>query len=205
MQELTWMSGLVALLLAFLLGSIPFGFLIGKLNGLDMRREGSGNIGATNVWRVLGPRWGGLAFLLDFTKGFLPVFCATRFFDSAAPHHDLWMIGLSLVAILGHNFTPWLGFKGGKGIATSAGVLGAILPWTLALSLSLWIVLTLCTRIVSIGSIAASISLPIVTYFFYPQQWSFFWFAFTAGALGLWQHRANIKRLSQGTEPKFKK
>src|ERR1019366_7094572 len=115
-------------------------YLLGRSRGLDIRRHGSGNIGATNVWRVMGRNWGLLAFASDFLKGFLP----------------LLLVLCGLAAIIGHNYTPWLGFKGGKGIATSAGVLAALMPPVFAVALATWILATLVTRIVSVGSILAA-------------------------------------------------
>src|SRR5471032_11114 len=141
----------------YLIGSVPTGYLIGKAHGLDIRQHGSGNIGATNVWRVMGRNWGLVAFVSDFLKGFLPLYLLrTLSFLADGP----WPVALLLVicglaAIIGHNYTPWLGFKGGKGIATSAGVLGALMPWVLAVALSLWIIVTLASRTVSIGSLVA--------------------------------------------------
>jgi glycerol-3-phosphate acyltransferase PlsY len=189
----------------YLAGSIPAGYLMGRARGIDIRRHGSGNIGATNVARVLGRNWGLAAFACDFLKGFLPLYLVRVFsFPGASP----WPVALLLVlggvaAILGHNYTPWLGFKGGKGIATSAGVLGAILPWVLAVSLSLWIVAVLITRTVSIGSLLAAVSLPLAAAWFYPNQWIYLGFTAFAGGLAAWRHRSNIERLLAGTEAKI--
>jgi len=189
----------------YLVGSIPAGYLMGRACGIDIRRHGSGNIGATNVWRVLGSKWGLAAFAFDFLKGFLPLYLVRIF---AFPEPGSWALPLLLVlggmgAIIGHNYTPWLGFKGGKGIATSAGVMGALLPWVLALALSLWIVALLTTRTVSIASLLAAFSLPLATAWFYPQQWVYFGFATLAGALASWRHRSNIQRLLAGTESRI--
>jgi glycerol-3-phosphate acyltransferase PlsY len=189
----------------YLVGSIPAGYLMGRARGIDIRQHGSGNIGATNVWRVLGPRWGLPAFIFDFLKGFLPLYLVKNF---VFPGSELWTVSLLLVlggmaAIVGHNYTPWLGFKGGKGIATSAGVLGALLPWVLAVGLSLWIIALLTTRTVSIASLLASVSLPLSTAWFYPQQWVYFGFATLAGTLASWRHRSNIQRLLAGTESRI--
>lgn len=189
----------------YLVGSVPTGYLIGRARGVDIRKHGSGNIGATNVGRVLGRNWGLFAFACDFLKGFLPLFLVRHFLFSEA---GSWAVSLLLVicamaAILGHNYTPWLGFKGGKGIATSAGVLGALLPWVLAVSLSLWIIAVLITRTVSIGSLLAAASLPVAAAIFYPQQWVYFGLAALAGILAAWRHRSNIQRLLAGTEPRL--
>ena len=189
----------------YLAGSIPAGYLMGRARGIDIRQQGSGNIGATNVGRVLGRNWGFAAFAFDFLKGFLPLYLVRVF---CFPGATSWPVALLLVlggvaAILGHNYTPWLGFKGGKGIATSAGVLGAILPEVLAVSLSLWIIAVLVTRTVSIGSLLAAASLPLAAAWFYPHQWVYFGFTAFAGGLAAWRHRSNMERLLAGTESKI--
>jgi glycerol-3-phosphate acyltransferase PlsY len=192
-------------ILFYLVGSIPTGYLLGRARGLDIRQHGSGNIGATNVWRVMGRNWGIVAFASDFLKGFLLLYLLRIF---SFPQGGSWRVDLLLVicglaAIIGHNYTPWLGFKGGKGIATSAGVLGALLPPVLGCALSLWIVATLITRTVSIGSILAAASLMPLAWYFYPGQWVYFGLACLAGVLAIWRHKANILRLLAGTESRF--
>ncbi len=189
----------------YLVGSIPTGYLIGQSRGLDIRQHGSGNIGATNVWRVMGRNWGLLAFTCDFLKGFLPLYLVRNL---GFPGIDSWSIALLLVicgiaAILGHNYTPWLGFKGGKGIATSAGVLGALMPPVLGVALSLWIIAVLLTRTVSIGSILAAVVLAPAAAWFYPGEWIYLGLATLAGGLAVWRHRANIQRLRAGTESRI--
>ena len=189
----------------YLVGSVPTGYLLGRSRGLDIRQHGSGNIGATNVWRVMGRNFGLVAFLSDFLKGFLPLYLVRIF---SFPDGGSWSVSLLLVlcglaAIIGHNYTPWLGFKGGKGIATSAGVLGALMPWVLAVALSLWIISTLLTRTVSIGSLLAAAVLAPAAAFFYPGQWVYFGLATLAGGLAVWRHRSNIQRLIAGTESRI--
>ena len=189
----------------YLVGSMPTGYLLGRSRGLDIRQHGSGNIGATNVWRVMGRNWGLIAFAADFLKGFLPLYLVRTL---SFPDVALWSVSVLLVicglaAIIGHNYTPWLGFKGGKGIATSAGVLGALMPWVLALALSLWIIATLITRTVSIGSLLAAVVLPPAAAWFYPGEWVYFGLATLAGGLAVWRHRSNIQRLLAGTESRI--
>jgi glycerol-3-phosphate acyltransferase PlsY len=191
--------------LFYLVGSVPTGYLLGRTRGLDIRRHGSGNIGATNVWRVMGRNYGLIAFASDFLKGFLPLFLLRTL---GFPAIGSWTVSLLLVlcglaAIIGHNYTPWLGFKGGKGIATSAGVLGALMPWVLAVALSLWIIATLLTRMVSVGSILAAASLAPLAFFFYPGNWIYFGLACLAGGLAIVRHKSNIQRLLAGTEPRM--
>jgi glycerol-3-phosphate acyltransferase PlsY len=190
----------------YLVGSIPVGYLLGKSKGLDIRQHGSGNIGATNVWRVMGRNYGLVAFACDFLKGFLPLFLVKSYALPAAT--TSWTVELLLVlcgiaSILGHNYTPWLGFKGGKGIATSAGMLGALMPWVLAVALSLWIIAVLITRMVSIGSILAAAVLAPATLGFYWGNWIYLGLSTLAGGLAVWRHRANIQRLRAGTESKI--
>jgi glycerol-3-phosphate acyltransferase PlsY len=189
----------------YLVGSVPTGYLLGKSQGLDIRQHGSGNIGATNVWRVMGRKWGSIAFAADFLKGFLPLYLVRVL---SFPQGGTWLVDLLLVvcglaAIIGHNYTPWLGFKGGKGIATSAGVLAALMPPVLGLALSLWIVATLITRMVSVGSILAALSLAPLALYFYYGNWIYFGLACLAGVLAIWRHKSNIQRLMAGTESRF--
>jgi len=192
-------------LLCFLAGSVPFGFLMGKAKGLDIREHGSGNIGATNVWRVMGSSWGLCAFILDFAKGFVPVFVVVLLTEHWPESEllNLLYILCGIATILGHNFTPWLGFKGGKGIATSAGALAAVIPWACAAVITIWIGMMLLTRIVSLSSIVASIALPFMVFMFYPHSWALILFGLLAGALGVYRHRSNIGRLMRGEEPRI--
>jgi glycerol-3-phosphate acyltransferase PlsY len=226
----TWLCPL----LAFLAGSIPFGLLISRMGGVDIRRHGSGNIGATNVLRTLGPRYGIPCLLLDALKGFLPVALATNLFgiEGRAPTiplpvpdawvlvhapADAWRAQLfpilsALMAVIGHNHSPWIGFKGGKGIATSAGVLLALMPFAVLLLLALWGLLFLVTRYVSVASIGAAVALPFLTLWgswhhgrIRDGTWNKALFALTVAiaVLAVWKHRSNIRRLLDGTEHRF--
>ena len=198
--------------LAFLLGSIPFGLLLGKLKGIDIRQHGSGNIGATNVFRTLGKKPGILCLFLDFCKGLLPVIIADRLVPDGSMGQSI-EVCTALAAILGHNYSPWLGFKGGKGIATSAGALaGLIPPIALVVLVIIFAVTTLTTKYVSVGSIVTAISLPILMIFgsYYHGKiadgtWNIplFIFSLIAGSLAVWKHRTNIARLRAGTENKI--
>ena len=189
----------------YFLGSIPTGYLMGRARGVDVRKFGSGNIGATNVGRVLGRNWGFFAFGCDFLKGFLALFLLRVY---VFPEDVSWSVELLLVicgmaSVLGHNYTPWLGFKGGKGIATSAGVLGALVPPVLVLAFTLWAIITLISRIISLASIAASFSLPPLTAWLYPREWVYFGLAVFICILAVWRHRSNIRRLLNGTESRL--
>src|SRR5258708_11953611 len=153
---------------AYLLGSIPTGYLLARAKGIDIRTVGSGNIGATNVMRILGKPAGIFVSLTDALKGWVAVEGVTHlvFFLFGQPLSEpkVFRIVAAFAAVFGHNYTCWLSFKGGKGIATSAGVLAALVPSALMMSLSVWIVLLALTRYVSIGSIAGSFTLPFATW-----------------------------------------
>ena len=191
---------------AYLLGSIPFGFLVAKAKGIDIRSVGSGNIGATNAMRVLGKPAGIFVLLMDAAKGFVAtVYMAPLVHGWIAPDVAEKSLGLNLFvfagvcAVLGHNYTCWLKFKGGKGIATSAGVLTAMVPWALVIILSLWIILFLATRFVSIGSLAASFTLPFATWFT-TRDVTLTIVSGALGVLAIYKHKTNIQRLLDGTE-----
>ena len=196
----------------FLLGSIPFGLLLGKLKGVDIRDHGSGNIGATNVFRTLGKKSGILCLFLDFCKGFIPVMIADHLVSAVTMGQSI-EVGTALAAILGHNYSPWIGFKGGKGIATSAGALGALMPpIALVVVVLIFVIVTFTTKYVSVGSIVAAIALPILTLYgsyhhgkIADGTWNIPLFIFTliAGILAVWKHRTNITRLRAGTENKI--
>jgi glycerol-3-phosphate acyltransferase PlsY len=201
-----WWLGAGAGVLAFLLGSIPFGYLMGKSQGLDLRQHGSGNIGATNVWRVMGKTWGTAAFVLDFIKGVLPLLLLGWLVPEDGSAAMGWIrVVTGLASILGHNYTPWLGFKGGKGIATSAGVLLMLVPWAFGVVVVTWVILFFSMRYVSVASIGAAVSLPIAGFFFYRGQWAVISFSVLAGVMAVLRHKANIVRLLDGTESRFTK
>lgn len=187
-------------LLSYLLGSLPTGFVAGKMRGLDIRTVGSGNIGATNVFRALGKTAGCIVLAIDAFKGF----AACRYLPllfSDSPQENLRIVA-GVSAILGHNYTCWLKFKGGKGIATSAGVLLGWLPLALAIVLGLWLVVFAATRYVSLASIAAAAALPLAAWVTGGSKRMIAIAAFVGG-LAIYKHRPNIKRLIGGTEHRF--
>lgn len=227
-----WISPIIA----FLLGSIPFGLLIAKSKGINIREHGSGNIGATNVLRVVGKKFGISCLLLDFLKGMLPAMLGltlirytgqsdTMTFSFLADHAttlpaaqqttaQILQVLTGLCAILGHNYSPWVGFKGGKGIATSAGVLTAFMPAGIVLLILIWGLLFLTTRYVSVASVGASAALPFIVLFgsWYHGKlaagtWNkpLFVFSIVISLLAIWKHRANIQRLIAGTENRFER
>lgn len=194
---------------AYLLGSIPTGFLVARAKGIDIRKVGSGNIGATNALRVLGKPAGILVLLVDALKGWLAVRVVAMLIveqfssqEALGGNRVIASIVAAIFAVLGHNYTCWLGFKGGKGIATSAGVLTALVPWALLIILSVWIVLFAITRYVSIGSLAASATLPFATWLT-TRDWTLTAVTGAMGALAIFKHKGNIQRLMKGTEPRF--
>ena len=187
--------------LAFLLGSLPFGFWLGRFKGVDVRTRGSGNIGATNVGRILGKGWGCLVFVLDFTKGWVAVWLARNIGDPA----DLWVVSAGLAAVLGHVFTPWVGFRGGKGVATSAGVLLALTPMVGLLVAAVWGGTFLVSRIVSVASLLAATVFPLLVHQLDPGRPALQWLAWVLALIVWIRHRDNVKRLIEGKENGFRK
>lgn len=200
---------LASLTSCFLLGSIPFGYIVGRWNGVDVRKAGSGNIGATNVLRVLGKKWGTVVFLLDFLKAWIPLFVLMSLPQMkelwGGIPYDLALLLCGISVVLGHNYTPFLGFKGGKGITSSAGVLLALMPVAFLASAGTWLALFFGTRYVSVASLGASVVLPLVAFAAYPGHPLFIVLSLLMMGLSLWRHRANMQRLWQGTEHRFEK
>ena len=189
---------------AYLLGSIPFGLLVAKARGVDIRTAGSGNIGATNAMRVLGKPAGILVLLLDALKGYAataflpPLLLAGLGVTTPAP--GLLPLLAGICAVLGHNYTCWLKFKGGKGIATTAGVYLALAPWAVLIALVVFLLAVAATRYVSVGSIAAAVALPAAVWILKPGD---LWLGLVTTALGvlaIYKHKSNIQRLRAGTE-----
>ncbi len=193
-----WHFLLMAMALAFWMGALPFGYWIARLRGIDIRKVGSGNIGATNVFRTLGPKAGLTVLALDAIKGWLPTFIVMRLSGG----DDLAGVLVGVSAILGHTFSPFLGGKGGKGIATGLGALLALSPAIVGIAFPIWLVLFLLTRWVSLASLVAALSVPIASMFLGLSPYTT---AILAGAVAVvfWKHRANIQRLLRGEEPKL--
>ena len=187
---------------AYLLGSLPTGYLVGRVKGVDIRTVGSKNMGATNVFRTVGKALGIFVLLVDALKGWLAVAVLAPFIGHAVtPQSALgWLpvVG-GIGAILGHNYTCWLQFKGGKGIATSAGVFVALVPGALLVALVVWIILFAATRYVSVASIAAAATLPVAAWLT-THDLGLTVVTLVMGALAIYKHKKNIERLRAGTE-----
>jgi len=195
----------VALILAYVLGSVPTGLLIGKLlRGVDIREHGSGNIGATNTLRVLGKPAGITALVLDIGKGYVAVtaLAALASYGRSPLSLPLMKVCLGIAAIAGHNWTIFLRFKGGKGVATSAGVFLGISWLSLVIAAAVFAVMVLATRIVSVGSISGAVALPVAMWALQAER-EFVAFAIVAAVLVVIRHRSNIRRLVRGEENRF--
>lgn len=205
---------ILSLIGAYLLGSIPFSLIIGKrVKGIDLREHGSGNLGSTNVYRILGPGWGGLCLFLDIAKGALAVILVTVVVAAYPEGQDLplhlnkniYRIIAAVLGILGHSFSPFASFKGGKGIATTFGAFLVLQPYGILIAFGAFLSVFFATRIVSLGSLSAAAIFPWATVFFEvrspkPFSLTLIIFSFALSGIIIWRHRANIKRLREGTE-----
>ena len=199
------MTYIWALLIGYLLGSINFAVLVAKYKGLDLFSLGSGNPGATNVKRIMGAFWGNTVFLLDFSKGYLAVFLTQSILVLEGLNYDLLGILGLLGAILGHSFSIFLKFRGGKGVATTMGGLLALMPWVLVLGLVAWSIVFFSTRVVAMASIVFAISLPISFYFLHDLPDVRWIFCIVLAILIVVRHYSNIQRLLSGKEHHFSK
>lgn len=197
----------VWLVTAFLAGSIPCGWLAARAKHIDIRSVGSGNIGGTNVWRALGWKWGLSVLLADMLKGLLPLLLLTLCLNAGggAAIGQGWQAPLkmlaALAAVMGHTFTPWLGFRGGKGAATGLGVILVLYQVWVLIPLAVLGVTLAATRYVSLGNMLAATSVAVISVAV-PQLRVYWPFGVLAAALVVYMHRSNIRRLLAGTEPK---
>jgi glycerol-3-phosphate acyltransferase PlsY len=186
-------DALLAIAVGYLLGSLPFGYWAGRLRGVDLRTVGSGNTGGTNAVRMLGPKVGIPVIALDIVKG-----AAAALIGDAIGGPEVAVLA-SLAAVLGHAFPFWLGFRGGKAVATGAGTMLALVPWIGATVFMIWVLVGLATRYVSVASLVAAFSYSILC-ILSGQPWAITVYTFVAALFVLWRHRENIARLRAGTE-----
>lgn len=194
MRQVPWF------LAAYLLGAIPTSYLVVRLvRGEDLRRLGSGNLGATNLYRVLGWRYAVPVALFDMAKGAVPVLV----FAPRAGYFEYTPLLLGATAMVGHVFSAFVGFRGGKGVATGAGVVLGLAPWAFLVAFGIWAVLVRTTGYVSLGSIVAALALPPAVWLLHPLRRDLTWLFVVLAALVVVTHRANIRRLLAGTESRF--
>lgn len=201
---------LIAVLLAYLIGSIPFGYLIARFaKGIDIRQHGSGNIGATNVGRVLGAKWGILALVLDFVKALLPTWLLPRLLVPDPEWTGHAAIACGVAAIIGHMYPCWLWLRGGKGVASALGVVAYLAPASTGIAFGVFVVTVLVWRIISVSSMLAAISFAVAhlvinqEQLWTPAGWSLTLFSLAIPTLIVARHRTNIVRLWRGEEPRF--
>ncbi|MGH8047461.1 MAG: glycerol-3-phosphate 1-O-acyltransferase PlsY [Chthoniobacterales bacterium] len=194
---------------AYLIGSFPSGYLIARARGVDIRTMGSGNVGATNVFRVLGKKWGYLCFALDIGKGALAVWLGWHVPVAWGLVPTTCAIISACAVMIGHTFPVWLGFKGGKGIATSGGIAIALFPIEVfVISVSVWIIAFFVSRIVSVASLTGAFTLSIllvVDFVLGRADMALMIVGIVMTALVFWLHRGNLRRLRAGTEPRFER
>jgi glycerol-3-phosphate acyltransferase PlsY len=203
---------LIAGFVSYLIGSIPAGYIAGRIAGIDIRTVGSGNIGATNVTRVLGKRYGYPVFIVDFLKGFAAVGMSIMIAKRAQPvliPSELFGVVGAVACVLGHSFPVWLGFKGGKGVAASAGALFGLMPFVALIAVAVWLIIFYLTRYVSVASMTAALAVPItiLSMMFLGQTGgtALLYFSICLAAVVIVRHRSNLSRLVRGTEPRFKR
>lgn len=187
-----WLGG------AYLVGAIPFGFLIGKMRGVDVRTVGSKNIGATNVYRTVGHAWGFLAFFCDFLKGFLPTLAASSLF----PHPSSLPVLVGLATVIGHTLTVFMKFRGGKGVATAFGMMVALATYPTLLAFAVFVVTVWLSHYISLGSILAATTLGVLVWFF-PCLLAVRIIAVLVAVFVIVKHKSNIQRLVKGCENKI--
>ena len=206
---MSYLAFLIAIV-SYFIGSVPLGFIVGRLSGVDIRKSGSGNIGATNVLRVLGKKYGYAVFFLDALKGFAAVRIAHALVaavPAASVYTDLFALLGAVICVVGHAFPIWLKFRGGKGVATSAGVIIGLMPLAAIIVFPIWFIVFEISRYVSVASICAAISLPITIALFLKfkvmDSTVLLYFSILLALVVVWQHRSNFSRLLNGTEQRF--
>jgi glycerol-3-phosphate acyltransferase PlsY len=190
----------LALLASYLLGAIPTSFLAGKLfRGIDLRKQGSGNLGATNLYRTLGAKFAIPVALLDMAKGAIPLMVIAPLASSSR----YFAILCGIMAVVGHVFSVFVRFRGGKGVATASGVMLGLTPWAVLVSLAVWLIVVRVSGYVSLGSMVGAVVLPVAAWVLHPLQRDIIWIQVVVALAIIWLHRANIRRLLAGTENRF--
>lgn len=201
---MTIWPGIFYVLFAFISGSVPWSWLLGKFRGFDIRKEGSGNTGATNLFRVCGRGAGFTGLFLDVLKGAVPVLAAKYGIPGFTHPAGQWILAAACIfAVMGHVFTPWLGFRGGKGVATTFGVLLVLSPLTVAAGFVMFIFVLLTSKYVSLGSISAAVAMVPAVFILEPGRLSVQIIICLVAVLIVARHRSNIVRLLRGEEKKF--
>jgi len=201
------MTLLLVIIGSYLLGAIPFSYLAGRVfEGIDLREHGSGNLGASNTFRILGAQAGGVVLVLDVAKGFFPVFVAGKLAASAGAPVYLYTLPAAVAAVMGHMFSVYLRFGGGKGVATSGGAYLALSPIAVVCAFAVWLMVFAAKRIVSLASLGAAVALPIAVYLvdrfdLWPSHWSYTAVTVVVSLVVIFKHRSNIRRLMSGSEP----
>ena len=205
-----WYLALLIVVGSYFLGSLPIGYVVGKIAGIDVRKSGSGNIGATNVLRVLGKKYGYAVFFLDALKGFAVVRISLALVSTTAaalPYADFLALLGAVACVIGHSFPIWLNFRGGKGVATSAGVIIGLMPLAALIVFPIWFIVFEIGRYVSVASMCAAISLPITIALFLKfkvmDSMVLLYFSIALAVVVVWRHRSNFSRLLNGTEQRF--
>lgn len=193
-------SAALWLLAGYLVGSVPTSLLVARAaRGVDLRAFGSRNLGATNLYRLLGWKAAVPVALVDVSKGALPVLA----YGWLGSGPEWWCLALGLTAVLGHVYSPFAGFRGGKGVATATGVFLAVAPLAIALSAVVWVGLVVGTGLVSLGSVLGALAFPAFLRLLYPDQGVAAWVAVALAVFIVFTHRSNVRRLLSGTEPRF--
>lgn len=203
MLENIYFLTISALIVGYIFGCFSTAYFVGKANHIDIRSYGSGNAGTTNAMRTLGKKAGIITYIGDFLKAVLPIFLARYFLLDGNPEQDLILFILGLGVILGHNYPVWLNFKGGKGIAVTSGVFIAVVPQIAVFALILFVAIALISKYISLASICAILFAGIWIMIYYDFSWPYVVVLALYIFLALWQHRANIVRLWNGTENKI--
>ncbi len=198
------MTAALLVVVAYVLGATPSSHWVAKgLYGVDLRSEGSGNLGATNTFRILGARAAAPVMLIDIAKGWLPVWLFPAL--DGTPNAN-WALAYAAAAVVGHVYSFWVGFRGGKGIATSAGAFLALAPWAVLLGLAVWLATLAFTRIVSVGSLAAAVALTVgVAWLPHRGGDALLPFTLALAAFAFWTHRSNLGRLMRGEETQIRR